>query len=286
MSAHHPSVKTIKLQIPQLVRRFAMAACIVAMGWSSCASVTPTPESERVVHGLSVRQMELAGITYLEVVPEGVSFEARLPTIVSIHGRGDGPELPRGRFLDIPEDVRLILPKAEAPLGDGFTWLPVSAAKGESRKLVRSLRDTAARLAAFLDELPGAHPTAGEPIVTGFSQGGMLTFTLATHHPEVLGAAFPVAGWLPPSLIPDAPATGRLPLLRAMHGTDDPVLLSRRTRRTVNQLRDHGFSIMYREFPAVGHEMNGEMRGVLRTWIRAAVRERIDTGRRPSSLSS
>lgn len=286
MPAQHPPVKTINTQIPKLFRRLALAVTIVAMGWSSCASVTPEPETERVVHGLSVRQMELAGVTYLEVVPEGVSFDARLPMIVSIHGRGDGPELPRGRFLDIPEDVRLILPKADAPLGDGFTWLPVSAAKGESRKLVRSLRDAAARLAAFVDELPTVHATAGDPIVTGFSQGGMLTFTLATHHPEVLGAAFPVAGWLPPTLLPDTPTSGRQPLLRAMHGKDDPVLLERRTRRTVKQLRERGFSIMYREFPGVGHEMSGEMRGLLRTWIRAAVRDRIDTGRRPSALSS
>jgi phospholipase/carboxylesterase len=115
----------------------------------------------------------------------------------------------------------------------------------------------------------------------GFSQGGMLTFTLATHHPEVVGAAFPLAGWLPPSLMPEARrAHTRYPTIRAMHGADDPILPSARTELAADELSRRGYAIELLTFDDVRHEMSVEMWRHLEKWVVHEVRERLRTGRR------
>ena len=44
-------------------------------------------------------------------------------------------------------------------------------------------------------------PTEGRALVAGFSQGGMLTFGLALHHPDLFDGAYPIAGWFPLHLV-------------------------------------------------------------------------------------
>ena len=45
----------------------------------------------------------------------------------------------------------------------------------------------------------------GKVVVTGFSQGGMLSYALALHHPELIEYALPISGMLPEVLWPTTP---------------------------------------------------------------------------------
>ncbi len=174
-----------------------------------------------------------------------------------------------------------MLPRAPAELGDGYTWLPVSAHGGESPELLEGLEEQSRRLANLIEALVERHPTVGSPIVMGFSQGGMLTFTLAVEHPEVVGAAFPLAGWLPPSLMPSErrPET-RYPPIRAMHGADDPVLGADRTERSVADLERSGYDVTLYEYDGVDHQMTPTMWRDLRKWVRHEVLIRLEAGTR------
>jgi phospholipase/carboxylesterase len=227
-----------------------------------------------------VRHGRLHGLDFLEVVPKSYDGRTPLPMVVYIHGRGDRPRVPARPLLGEDDPIRLILPRAPESLGDGYTWLPVSARDGESEELVRGLEHASGWLANLIDALTERYPTLGSPIVAGFSQGGMLAFALATHHPEVVGAAFPVAGWLPPSLIPRAPiADRRHPRIRAMHGTDDSTLRIERTRAAVTELQKSGYQVELHEYD-VSHRMSAEMWRELRGWLRDEVRARVRAGER------
>jgi len=51
------------------------------------------------------------------------------------------------------------------------------------------------RVAATATAARAARPTRGPPLLVGFSQGAMLTWTTAIEHPSAFGAAFPIAGF-------------------------------------------------------------------------------------------
>ena len=65
-------------------------------------------------------------------------------------------------------------------------------------RLSSTLFETSNRLAAFIRNLSRDRASVGRPVVTGFSQGGLLTLTLAIHHDDMVSSAFPLSSWLPP----------------------------------------------------------------------------------------
>jgi phospholipase/carboxylesterase len=225
--------------------------------------------------GIEIRQGVAAGLHYFEVTPEGYPEDAALPMVVFLHGRGDRPPIPEGPFLGLDLPVRVILPRGPDRFGKGYAWMPVSAQPGESKALVRTLKNSGDRVAQALVELRRRHPTKGRPILVGFSQGGMIAFHVATHHPKAASEVFPLAGWLPPSLWPAGPKDGaEQPPIRAMHGTEDDVLRVDRTRHMVRRLREKGFAVELEEFDA-DHSMTEPMRQQLKTWVKDAIERRL-----------
>lgn len=213
-----------------------------------------------------------AGLEYLLVEPHTVPQDAELPMVVFLHGRGDAPTPPDGPLFDLETPVRLILPRGPERHGDGYAWAPVSARPGESPELVSALQRRSQRLVEAMVEWRRRHPTRGRPIVTGFSQGGMLTMMLAMHHPESISYGFPMAGWLPPSLEPRAydPYAPHAPVV-ALHGGADEVLSAARTRAMVQRLSRLGYPMSFEEYDGLGHHSDAAMRSRMRELIERAL---------------
>jgi phospholipase/carboxylesterase len=114
-------------------------------------------------------------------------------------------------------------------------------------------------VAALCEEL--AEAGGSRPVLTGFSQGGILTFAVAASRPELVTAAVPIAGWLPPALVPGAlpPGAAAVPI-RAFHGGADDRLPAGPTRELVERLRSLGFDAELRVYPGVPHAISAEMR--------------------------
>lgn len=157
------------------------------------------------------------------------------------------------------------------PLGDGFSWLPVRAAEGQTELLSTALAETAAQLARFIVAVREMRPTSGPTIVAGFSQGGMLSITLAVHHPEVVGVAFPLAGWLPPPLWPSGTPPPNAPPIRTMHARDDERIAYGPTLESYEYLRIAGWDLELTTFDGVGHAMSAEMDTMFQSWLNHAL---------------
>jgi phospholipase/carboxylesterase len=155
--------------------------------------------------------------------------------------------------------ARVILPYGFNVAGEGFSWW--SGPRDDEARFAEDTRRAADRLAAMLDELVRRRPTVGKPIVTGFSQGGMLSFTIAVLHPEAVRAAFPVGGRLAEPLWPSAwPAGAPRPLIHAFHGAADDVVPIEGARGTVRRLAEVGLTADLVEYPGLGHHTSGEER--------------------------
>jgi len=211
-------------------------------------------------------------LIYLEEILGDAEPTDTLPMLVLLHGRGDEPSL--GWLPLAPSTpVRVIMPQAPLPFGDGYSWFQIRAleAKGpRGDELGRQLAERADQLAAAIEILRAERPTRGRPIAAGFSQGGMLSYTLAVRHPETFRALMPIAGLLPQALWPKSLPAAAPPLL-ALHGTLDQLVPVDDAREAVRHLAQIGYRAELREFEGVGHSITGPMLEALRAWLNDAL---------------
>lgn len=192
-------------------------------------------------------------LEYVEYVTGGADPESALPLLVVLHGLGDPPERVLNLFKELAPPTRLIAPRAPDPWGEGTSWYPVPA---RTPGTVLARAELVARLIGSVSRL---RPTRGRAVVTGFSQGGVLSYTLAAAHADVIAAALPIAGMLPPGM--PAPNRPRLGLkVRAFHGMADARIPFADAERTVAQLTAAGIDAQLAAFPGVGHAVSSEMR--------------------------
>lgn len=264
--------RRLMLRIPLLALLFGLSSSITWTQRNDNRSLARVESDLRVTRGVA------GGLDYFVVEPPDLPPDAELPMVVYIHGRGDRPRIPRRSIYDLHTPVRLILPRAPDRYGTGWAWMPVSAHDGESAPLVRALDERTKMLTSALAEWRGRYPTRGKPIVVGFSQGAMLAMTLAVREPGAIARAIPMAGWIPPSLVPGRadPYASYAPVT-ALHGGGDPVLDATRTRRLVEELAELGYPVAYEEFPGVGHEVSPAMYQRFVDLLEAAIRELPDT---------
>lgn len=243
------------------MKRLLILAAAIAL--TACDRAAPEPPASPAPSAPArLGPPEAAGVRYLERLTGGAVPGERVPLVIAIHGLGDRPEHFADVFAGLPVKARLVLPYGE-PWNEGFSWFPPGSL-GDDAKLAEGTSRAADRLAAMIAELVRAQPAAGKPIVTGFSQGGMLSFTLAVRHPEVVGAAFPVGGLLAPALVPAAwPKGVDRPAITAFHGTADERVPFARARETVERLKAVGLDATLVEHPGVGHAIPPALRSQL-----------------------
>lgn len=201
----------------------------------------------------------------VERVTAGADAGQPLPLIIAIHGLGDDPANFIRLFDELPFPARVVAPRAPTPHGRGASWFPVRRLPppAEDPAMTEGIRASTERLAALARWLTRHRPTRGRPIVTGFSQGGILSFALAAKHPEAIAAAIPIAGALPASLLP----TRSVPVpVTALHGSDDPVIRLDWAEATLT-----GFpGAELRRYPGVPHRITPAMRRDLFDLLRKA----------------
>jgi phospholipase/carboxylesterase len=166
------------------------------------------------------------------------------------------------------------VPQGLAPYQSGYSWFPIRVRSQDPERISQGMRRAATRLAQLLAELGQRHPTKGKPLVTGFSQGGMLSFALAVDHPQSIAAAIPMAGWLPPPMWPSALPPMAPPIV-ALHGDGDQLLEIEPTRAAVGKLRQLGFQVELHEYPGVGHTVSPAMRRELYRQLAAQVAAQV-----------
>jgi len=183
---------------------------------------------------------------------------ATMPVVIAVHGLGDSAD----NFVHVldgqhHQPLRIVAPQAPTPWGDGGSWFEMRGARSDRHT---SMREGIERLAEFVRGWTAAHPDAPRPAIMGFSQGGMLSFGLAAHHPELISLAVPVGGLLPESIVPTEKPTGPLPPIRALHGAVDERVPLAGAEATVAALQELGFEATVQSYPLIGHGISSLMR--------------------------
>lgn len=191
------------------------------------------------------------GVSFIELFPQGADETS--PVVVAIHGRGDRPDRWVDTWRSFPGKARIALPRAPAPLGDGFSWFAFRDGMTDER-FGAEVGDAEEKLWRGVAKLAAGRRL----LVTGFSQGGILSFAMASRHPDVVAHAFPIGGSCPGPLLPKENA--RAAPVTAFHGSDDDVLQIRWAREAVKAFSDRGNRAELREYPGVRHAIPDRMR--------------------------
>jgi phospholipase/carboxylesterase len=199
-------------------------------------------------------------VRYLEHMTGGARPDERVPMIVALHPMDGDPADLLPLLRGYRRRARLILPYGH-PSGGMYHWYDFGRDDAVGTLVTRE----ADRIAAALAALVVARPTVGKPLVTGFSQGGFMTFALAVTHPEALAAAFPISGLLPPPLYPSATLSSvPLPPVAAFHGASDLAVPTRDARASIAELQRAGYSAELHEYAGVEHDISSqELRDIL-----------------------
>ena len=205
------------------------------------------------------------------------------PTILTLHGRGANafdllglaPHVCSGKFLMICPQGPL-----ETPIGPesvGYAWYPMSMGGPPD---VESMLASRKKLQLFLDECLKSYPIDPKKLaVLGFSQGGVMAYSLTLSDPERFAALAVLSSWLPKELLSQinvSDAVRSLPTL-VQHGTQDPMIEVARARSSVETLRQLQMPLTFREYE-MGHEIRSQSLHDLSLWLEKT------RGDRPSPL--
>lgn len=251
-------------------RRWLTAALLVLAAVASCSRPDPGRPAARAVEPTTAppAQSIAPPLEYVELLTARAEETEPLPLVIAIHGLGDTPENFIDLYAELSAPARVVAPRAPEPYGPGFSWFPIEIPYRDSAALGAGIGEAADRVAQLIEHLKPRFPTRGKPMITGFSQGGMVSFAVAVRHPEAVGFALPVSGALPASLLPTQPAsTRRYPRIRALHGTTDDMVPITPAREAVSRLEQLGVDVQLREFEGVGHRITAAMSGELNRMI-------------------
>jgi phospholipase/carboxylesterase len=209
-------------------------------------------------------------LEHVEVLTGGASIDETLPLVVALHGRGDRPERFARIFEGFAPRARVVLLRAPIVENDGLAWFtfPDEDTWGHvAREVVRM----GERTIATVEAIEARHPSRGAPVVTGFSQGAMIVYSLALRHPDRFALFAPVSGVYVRNTAPTTPVTSATPpRVVALHGTRDPIIPIDADRESVEELRALGVNVELREHDAV-HWIDGELQRDLQALIASAI---------------
>jgi phospholipase/carboxylesterase len=208
-------------------------------------------------------------LTHTIYEPNG---EGPFPTILTLHGRGANaldllglaPSICGGKFLVICPQGPLETPVAPDTMG--YSWYPMSLGGPPDVAAILSSRQ---KLQNFLDDaLQRYRVDAKKLVILGFSQGGVMAYSLALSNPERFAALVVLSSWLPVELaarLSIKDAVQSLPAL-VQHGTQDNMIEIARARDSVERLRGLRLPLTYREYE-MGHEIRPRSLVDLSTWL-------------------
>lgn len=203
----------------------------------------------------------LGNMPYWEV--EHGNPQPDTPIVVALHYMTGNANALLFMFKDFLKPLRVIALQGRYPLGEagvgGYSWFPDEEPFYDQSEAEQApdIRAEADQIADFLRELKGLYPA--KVVVTGMSQGGDLSLSLAVYHPQVIDVVLPLAGRLSAPMRPAQVDSPQKPKVFMKVGTDDHIVSVESSREVCGWLQSQGFTAELKEYPGVGHDISAAM---------------------------
>ena len=222
---------------------------------------------------MKAAQHQGRSLLYLTVEPDDYDASLQYPLFILLHGFGANmqdlaslaPAINREGYVYACPQAPLSFQIMPGMVGYG--WTPRGAeATAEDIQNAEDALDT-----FFVEIMEKYNVSPGNVILSGFSQGGGMTYRCGLRQPAVFAGLAILSGTMPD---PDS-LRARLPQARSQpifvaHGTVDSVLPIERGRTAHQFLESEGYRPRYKEYP-IAHEISPEVLSDLVEWASAVL---------------
>ncbi|ESU18522.1 putative esterase [Flavobacterium cauense R2A-7] len=179
------------------------------------------------------------------------------PLLLLLHGYGSNEEDLFSFAQELPEEYFVISARAPYPLPPyGNAWYAIHFDADENKfsdnDEARASRDL---IANFIGELIAAYPIDAENVtLIGFSQGSILSYSVALSYPEKVQRVVALSGYLNLDIVKEEYKNNDISKLKFFisHGTVDQVIPVDWARKAPEFFKSLGLDVVYKEYP-VGH---------------------------------
>jgi len=193
------------------------------------------------------------------------------PLLLLLHGIGSNEH---DLFSMRPHlDPRFLVVSVRAPIeimASGYAWFNIEFT-GEGAIVPDLDQAEASRqlLVQFIDELAEAYAIDRRSVyLMGFSQGAMMSLSVALTRPDKVARVVAMSGRLPEQAVSKAESLEEIRKLEIFvsHGIYDDLLPIGNGRACRDRLQELGVPLTYREYP-MGHEVRAEALRDITAWL-------------------
>lgn len=196
--------------------------------------------------------------------------------LILSHGVGGN----EGNLLSLasraPDDTVVVLPRGPLTLGEGqYAWFQVAYGPQGPQPDLKAAESSRRQLAEFISQMQAAHGiSAANTVVAGFSQGGIISASLALTRPDLVGGFGILAGRILPEIEPQLSDSASLGRLHAFigHGRNDTKLPVDWAHRADTWLTDLGVPHETRLYPG-DHGLPPAMQDDFFAWFERTTKE-------------
>ena len=205
------------------------------------------------------------------------SFRFRQPvpaksrkSVILLHGVGGNESNLIDLANGIDPDTLVVFPRGPLTLSaNQFAWFRVAFTANGPRIVETEAEDSRRRMIHFVEQVQSAYGIPPEnTVIAGFSQGGIMSASVALSTPERVKGFAILSGRILPELEPHLATRERLAHLRAFvgHGEYDRTLPVQWAQHADQWLADLGIEHVTRLYP-IGHEIGPAMHAEFLEWL-------------------
>lgn len=196
--------------------------------------------------------------------------QQRPPLLLLLHGVG-GNEQHLFHYADeLPGKYLVVSVRGPLTLGPGsYAWFHVDFSSG--RPVINAAQAEQARqdILQFIEDLKNVEDfDTGQVYLMGFSQGGIMSYSVALTEPEKIAGIAVMSGRLLPEVKPLIASDSRLQKLKCFiaHGADDTVLPFQYALDAAGYLKEKGLKPEFHSYPE-NHAINNQMLQDVVQWL-------------------
>lgn len=191
---------------------------------------------------------------HLLISPKKIDPNKAYPLLIFIHGLGDCPRCMLNSFYDLitRQEFYTLIPEGPIAYGNGFSWY--------SLKSLKTFKYDAERAEAIIKDLVDKVVVRNKIdrskiFLSGFSQGGRLSFFIGIRNPNMFSTIIPVGGVYMDSLLDSYLKNSKSLMIEIFHGTKDDVNSFSAMQEAYKKLRVSGLNVSLTTYP-LGHTYN------------------------------
>lgn len=193
------------------------------------------------------------------------------PLLLLLHGYGSNEEDLFSFAAELPEDYYVVSARAPHSIQYGsYAWYAINFDANQNKfsdnEQAKESRDL---ILQFIDELIATYPIDHKAIIlTGFSQGAILSYAVALSHPEKIKKVVALSGYISEPIFEENFKSKDFSNLKifASHGTVDQVIPVDWARKTKPFLEDLKVNFTYKEYP-IGHGVSPQNFYDFKNWL-------------------